>query len=158
VVAVVSVRPAVLDDLDGLVGLESALFVEDAGVHEEFADLTWPEREGHADFGRLIESENCIVLVAEREAAVIGHLVGYTASPAPTRQPVEHAVLRSLYVTLDHRRSGAAQALVDEFLQWARSKGCVEAHVDSYAANSGAQALYERTGFAIRSISRVHQL
>lgn len=114
-----SVRLATLDDCDGLVGLESALFVEDAGVHEEFADLTWPEREGHADFGRLIESENGIVLVVERELTVIGHLVGYTASPAPTRQPVEYAVLRSLYVTLDHRRSGAALALVDEFLRWA---------------------------------------
>ena len=153
-----SVRLATLDDLDGLVGFESALFVEDAGVHEEFADVTWPEREGHADFVRLIESENCIVLVAEREATVVGHLVGYKASPASTRQPVEYAVLRSVYVTLDHRRSGAAQALVDEFLRWANSKGCVEAHVDSYAANSGAQALYERTGFATRSISRVRRL
>lgn len=52
----------------------------------------------------------------------------------------------------------AAQSLIDEFLVWARTKECVEAHVDSYAANVGVQALYERNGFTVQSISRVHRL
>lgn len=153
-----TVRRATAEDLDDLVKLESALFVEDAGVYEEFADTSWPEREGRDDFVQLIESLNCLVLVAAYESGVVGFLAGYTTPSSPTRQPVEYAVLRSIYVSTEQRRRGAAQSLIDEFLAWARSKECVEAHVDSYAANVGAQALYERNGFAARSISRVHRL
>jgi ribosomal protein S18 acetylase RimI-like enzyme len=39
-------------------------------------------------------------------------------------------------------------------VDWARAKGCVEAHVDSYAANEPAQRLYERHGFVVRSTAR----
>ncbi len=51
-----TVRRAALDDVDALVQLESDPFVEDAGVHEEFSDPTWPEREGVDDFNRLIDA------------------------------------------------------------------------------------------------------
>lgn len=153
-----TVRRARSEDLDDLVRFESALFVEDAGVHEEFADTSWPEREGRNDFQQLIASAECLVLVAEQVDGVVGFLAGYRTRSSPTRQPVEYAVLRSLYVTIEQRRRGAAQSLIDQFLRWARTAGCVEAHVDSYAANAGVQALYERNGFAVRSISRVHRL
>ena len=153
-----TVRRATSEDLDDLVRLESALFVEDAGVYEEFADTSWPEREGRDDFRQLIESSKCLMLVAEQVDSVVGFLAGYMASSSPTRQPVEYAVLRSLYVAVDQRRRGAAQLLINEFLAWARTKECVEAHVDSYAANVGVQALYERNGFTVRSISRVLRL
>ncbi len=153
-----TVRRATSEDLDDLVRFESALFVEDAGVHEEFADTSWPGRNGRDDFRRLIESSPCLVLVAEQAGRAVGFLAGYTTSSSPTRQPVEYAVLRSLYVAIDQRRRGAAQSLIGEFLIWARAKGCVEAHVDSYAANVGAQAVYERNGFLVQSISRVYRL
>lgn len=153
-----TVRRAALDDVDALIHLESALFVEDAGVHEEFSDPTWPQREGAADFRRLIDAPDCIVLTAERDGMLVGHLVGYTTASSPTRQPVTYAVLRSLYVLIDHRRSGVAEALIEEFVGWASAKGCVEVHVDSYAANVGAHALYERDGFSVRSVSRVRRL
>lgn len=152
------VRRATAKDLDDLVKLESALFAEDAGVYEEFADTSWPEREGRDDFVQLIESSNCLVLVAEQDSGVVGFLAGYATPSSPTRQPVEYAVLRSLYVAFDQRRRGVAQSLIDEFLAWARTKECVEAHVDSYAANVGVQVLYEHNGFAVRSISRVLRL
>jgi len=152
------VRRAALEDLDALVQLESHLFAEDAGVYEEFADPTWPEREGADDFRRLIGSGDCIVLAAERDETMVGLLVGYTTASSPTRLPVTYAVLRSLYVLIGHRRCGVAVALIDEFVRWATEKGCVEIHVDSYAANVGAQALYERNGFSIQSVSRARRL
>ncbi|NMD25358.1 MAG: GNAT family N-acetyltransferase, partial [Actinobacteria bacterium] len=84
----------------------------------------------------------------------IGHLVGYTSAASPTRLPVTSAILRSMYVVPGHRRQGAAELLVRAFIQWAREKGCVEAHVDSYALNEAAQRLYERHGFVVRSTAR----
>lgn len=145
---------AFLDDIDDLIPLESALFAEDAGVHDPFSDPTWPQREGRADFEDLIASPDGVVLVARSSAGPVGFLAGYAADASPTRQPVRFAVLRTLFVAPPSRRYGAATALVDRFVLWARDQGCVEAHVDHYAANQGAANLYEQVGFGPRSISR----
>jgi RimJ/RimL family protein N-acetyltransferase len=48
--------------------------------------------------------------------------------------------------------------LTERFLDWARTRGCVEAHVDHYVANHAAAALYDRCGFEPRSVSRALEL
>jgi len=155
--SMIVIEPADSDDVDTLVALESKLFVEDAGRHDRFADVTWPEREGHRDFSRLMADTACLVLVARDDSEVVGCLVGYLSS-SPTRQPVTYAVLRSLYIERDRRRQGIGHGLVDRFVSWARHKGCVEAHVESYTANGPAQEFYERQGFTPQSLSRVRPL
>ncbi len=150
----VEVSEAMPSDIGQLVELESALFAEDAGRHDPFADTTWPSRKGHKDFQDLMASPDCIVLAARRSGEVVGLLAGYAHKASPTRQPVEYAVLRSLYVVESARREGVATALTERFLDWARERSCVEAHVDHYAANLKAAALYERCGFEARSVSR----
>lgn len=149
-----TIGPAAADDVDLLVTFEGALFAEDAGRYDTFIDLSWAEREGRADFERLLANEDCLVLVARDGPQAIGHLVDYTSAASPTRLPVTSAILRSMYVVPGHRRQGAAELLVRAFIQWAREKGCVEAHVDSYALNEAAQRLYERHGFVVRSTAR----
>ena len=149
------IREAMAGDVDRLVVLESALFAEDAGQHEPYADPTWPEREGAADFAQLIESPDSLLSAAVHGREIVGFLAGYVSSSSPTRQPMDFAVLRSLFVQADHRRSGAASSLTRHFVEWASARGAVEVHVDSYAANSGAQQLYEQLGFAVRSVTRV---
>ena len=47
------VGPAQTQHIDDLVDLERALFAEDSGRHEPFADVTWPRREGRQDFERV---------------------------------------------------------------------------------------------------------
>lgn len=150
-----SIRPATESDLDGLVDLTAALFEEDAGVHDPNADVTWPHREGRADLESLMASDDALVLAASSDGRVVGMLVGYTTSSSPTRQPVTYAILRSMYVVSAARRTGVATDLIDRFVEWARERGCAEAHVDHYAANEGASKLYEQAGFEERSITRV---
>ena len=151
--SVITVALASEADLGRLVDLEAALFLEDAGRHDRFADVTWPRRDGRADFVRLIRDTDALVMVATIEDSVVGHLVAYLASSAPTRQPVTYAVLRSLYVEPANRNHGVGQMLTEQFLAWARRHQCVEAQVDSYSANTGAQRFYERIGFITRSVS-----
>ena len=153
--AMFEVQPAGADDIDDLIELESGLFAEDAGRHDPHADPTWPRREGRRDFEELLASPDAVLLVARGAAGPVGFLAGSAADASPTRQPVRYAVLRSLYVAPEARRSGAATALIDRFVAWAADRGCVEAVVDHYAANDGAARLYEQHGFAERSISRV---
>lgn len=76
----------------------------------------------------------------------------------PTRRQVTYGVLRSMYVRAEVRNSGVGSLLVARFIEWAEHNGCVEAHVDSYAANEQAQRFYERHGFIVRSIARVRPL
>ena len=153
--SMIEIREAQPGDIDELIPLESALFAEDAAVHDPFSDPTWPRREGRRDFEDLIASPESVLLVASSSEGPVGLLAGYSAQASPTRQPVRFAVLRTLFVTRNARRSGAATMLVDRFLTWARDQGCVEAHVDHYAANHGAAQFYDRVGFNERSISRV---
>ena len=68
----IAVYVASLDDVDALVMLEGKLFREDAGVHDVFVDVTWPNREGAADFARLIASPTSLVLSARAGAGVVG--------------------------------------------------------------------------------------
>lgn len=148
------IETAAKNDVDVLITLESALFAEDAGAHDPNADITWPEREGRADFEQLMSSDDCLLLIARDGEQAVGFLAGYHAESSPTRQPVRYAVLRSLYVRADDRRSGAATDLCNHFIEWARENECAEAHVDHYAANASAGRLYETLGFAQRSITR----
>ncbi len=153
-----TIRTAEARDIDGLVRLEGELLAADAAVHGPLADPTWPSREGRNDFARLLTDDRSLVLAADLAGATVGHLVGYLATSSPTRIPSTYAVLRSLYVDATHQRNGIGSMLVDGFLSWARSHGSAEAHVDAYAANLGAQAFYERHGFAPRSIARALML
>jgi GNAT superfamily N-acetyltransferase len=149
------IEAAGVDNIEQLVVLETKLFQEDAGRHSNYADLTWPEREGRADFTSLIADAGGLVLVARDGDETVGLLVGYISQRSPTRQPVTFAVLRTLYVTVARRREGIGHLLTDRFVAWARECGCVEAHVDSYAANETAQQFYEQHGFLSHSVSRV---
>ncbi len=153
-----SVEIATQGDVASLVELESLLFAEDAGVHDPHADVTWPLREGAADFQRLLADDNSVVLVARRDGTVVGHVAGYTARSGSTRQPVIFGVLRSMYVRSNARGAGVGQLLTEAFLDWARDQGCVEVHVDSYFDNATARRLYERAGFAPRSVAHVLRL
>ncbi len=146
---------ATMDDVDAIVDLESRLFAEDSGVHEPFADIGWPAREGHEDCRRLIDDPNSIVLLARDDADAVGLLMGYDAMASSTRRPVRYGVLRSMYVDRDHRRTGVARQMTDRFVAWAREQGCVEAQVNHYAANDGAGRLYEACGFRPHSLNRL---
>ena len=107
--AVVSVERAQKADIDRLVELETRLFAEDAGVHDEFADVTWPAREGADDFRSLLSSSDFTVLVAREDHGVVGFVAGYRTPSSPSRQPVTYGVLRSTYV--DRSARGNVQSL-----------------------------------------------
>jgi GNAT superfamily N-acetyltransferase len=153
-----SVERANQADVEALVELETLLFAEDAGVHDPHADLTWPAREGAADFQRLLADANSVVLVARLDGEVVGHAAGYTSPSSPTRQPVIFGVLRSMYVRSTARGVGVGRQLTEAFIDWARDQGCVEVHVDSYFENAPARRLYERSGFAPHSVAHVRRL
>jgi len=73
----IEVNKATLDDVNEFISLQSALFDEDAGVHDPFSDVTWQLREGRRDFESLIDSPESLVLIATSVMSPVGLVVGY---------------------------------------------------------------------------------
>lgn len=154
----VRIRHAVTVDVEEIVRLESQLFVEDAGRHEPFADVTWPQRAGAADAVACIESPISVVLLATTGDAAIGILMAFAAPSSETRLPMTSAVVRTMYVDAAHRSVGIGSLLVDAFFDWAREQGCTEAQVNHYVANDAAGRFYARHGFTPHSTQRTRLL
>ena len=148
----VVVNTATQADIEALVASVADLFVEDAGQHDSLTDIHWPAREGTAYYSGLVSDHACLLLLARADDQVIGHLVGKITAPGATRTaPI--AVLESMRVAPDARRTGVGSLLIMHFLGWARECGARQASVTAYAANDTAQRFYERHGFAPQSIT-----
>lgn len=106
-------------------------------MHDRFADITWPRREGRRDFERLLADDASVVLVARDGTEVIGLLVGDASASSSTRRPVTFAVLRSMYVDGARRGQGAGHLLITAFVSWARDRGCAEVHRHEPGASAG---------------------
>jgi len=137
--------PDVLASVDALVAM-------DAGVHDAAAtNPGWARETGIAYCTSLLDSDECLVLLARDGDEVAGHLIGRLAGPGSVH-PVRVADLESIHVYRAHRGRGAGEQLMTAFLAWAAENGAQRARVTAYAANHGAQRFYARHGFAVRSV------
>ncbi|MEV6872371.1 GNAT family N-acetyltransferase [Amycolatopsis sp. NPDC051128] len=133
-----------IEDVPELVKSVAGLFAEDAGRRDPFMDTGWPAREGAAYYAGLVDDPACLCLLAGDGA---GHLVGRLRPPDPLRPGVTRAVLESMRVAPEHRRSGVGGSLVDAFVKWAHERGANELTVQAYAQNESAVAFYATYGF-----------
>ncbi|SEO87928.1 GNAT family N-acetyltransferase [Amycolatopsis saalfeldensis] len=148
--AIVVAGPA---HLSGLVDSVHELFAEDGGRHDGRMDLGWPRRGGRQYYSALLSDDNALCLVAQRENTVVGHLVGRIGGGAPLRADAVTAVLESMRVAPEARRSGVGSALVARFGVWAGKRGARHFSVTAYSANSPAIAFYREHGFREMSVT-----
>ncbi|GAA1734084.1 ribosomal protein S18-alanine N-acetyltransferase [Microcella frigidaquae] len=121
-------RDATLDDLDAIMALEERLFPGDAwSAPMMAAELAAP----HTRY-----------LVAEAEGAIVGY-AGLSALPGSPQ-----ADIQTIGVAPACRRLGLGTALLTALLEEAERRGATEVLLEVRADNPGAQALYERHGFA----------
>ncbi|MFJ8364632.1 GNAT family N-acetyltransferase [Streptomyces sp. NPDC093984] len=149
---VVVVRRAEHADIGGLVACSSALFAEDAGTRDPSINIDWPRQRGAERFAAGIDDPNRLLLVADCDGEVVGHLVGVLGE-ASEMKPVKVATLVSMYVQPRFRRSQTGGRLVAEFCGWAKDLGAEAAEVTAYSSNADAIRFYERNGFARQSVT-----
>lgn len=142
-------------DVEDLVDLIGRLFADDAGVHDPYADVTWPRRQGQAHYEALVDDRKWLLLLAAQDRRPVGCLVGVLSEPTPTRREVRYGELQSIYVRPDARDGGVGTMLTERFFRWAEDEGCVRTFVSSYWANDGAKRFYRRHGFADQSLTLV---
>lgn len=126
----VLLRSATLDDLDGIMSIETTTFANDAWSRASMThELTAPG-------GRYL------VATAEGDAAAV---VGYAGMLAP--KGAREADIQTIAVLAEHRGRGLGRAMLTQLLGEARQAGVHEVFLEVRADNPGAQHLYESLGF-----------
>jgi ribosomal protein S18 acetylase RimI-like enzyme len=146
---VVSVRGATPTDLPAL-GRLGALLVQE---HHEFdpqrfIPATQRTAAGYASWlGSQLEEPVIVILVAERDGAVVGYVYGalegydYMSLRGPA------GVLHDIVVDPSHRREGIGRLLLDAALEALERRGAPRVVLSTAAVNEPAQHLFERAGF-----------
>ncbi|MFT3698554.1 MAG: GNAT family N-acetyltransferase [Kofleriaceae bacterium] len=140
----VTIRSAVPGDAPALVahlkelaaepGINIPLGVDEvASVDDERARLAACE-----------DNSRALVLVAEREGALIGELTIRAISP---RRAVAHVATLGMSVRADARGQGVGHALLEEAIDWAKDAGLTRIELYVYARNTPAIELYKKAGF-----------
>ncbi|MFF1449798.1 GNAT family N-acetyltransferase [Streptomyces sp. NPDC058274] len=148
----VVVRRAQPADVEGLVACSSALFAEDAGTRDPSVNVGWPREFGPERFAAGMDDPSRLLLVADCDGRIVGHLTGSVAEGTAMR-PAKVSTLVSMYVQPDHRRGGLGARLVAQFAAWAKELGSELAEVTAYSSNADAVRFYEQNGFASQSVT-----
>jgi GNAT superfamily N-acetyltransferase len=142
----VTIRRATAADIDGLVASITGLFAEDS-VRDGLRNPGWPQQHAAHDEAENMANPDMLVLLAELDGSVIGHLTGgFYAASAMWTEP--RATLISMHVMARWRGQQVGAQLVAHFRSWAKEKGAVQLRVTAYTANTGAIRFYQRQGFA----------
>ena len=132
----ISVRPATLEDVDGLV----AMLVEVAGEGRWIGTEAPVDVQGRRErMVREVEGDDTIILVAEAGGEPVGqlglHLARYGVADL------------GMVVAPSWRGRGVGTALMAEAVERARAAGAHKIALQVWPHNAAAIALYERFGF-----------
>jgi GNAT superfamily N-acetyltransferase len=142
----IQIRPATLADLDILKVYEQAMVTTELPMD---STLKQDEKIYYYDLNELIESEKCLLLVAEDDGKVIG--TGYAKILLEEKRNQydfdEYGYLGFMYLLPEYRGQGINQRIVKELIQWVKAQGLKEIRLKVYSKNPKAIRAYEKAGF-----------
>ena len=131
------IRAATLDDLDQIMALETATFVNDAWSRDSMR--------------RELRNRHCYYLVAVGDETPT-EVEGYAGLLSPRGS--KDADIQTIAVAPTARRRGLGRALVVALLEEAVARRAVNVFLEVRADNPGAQALYRELGFEQLGVRR----
>jgi GNAT superfamily N-acetyltransferase len=134
------IRPASTDDLPVLVRLLGDLF----SIEADFAPDPGRQRLGLALM--LSDHRRRVVLVAERDAGVVGMVTGQLV--VSTAEGGLSALVEDLIVDSPVRGQGVGRALLEAVGRWASERGAARLQLLADRENAPALAFYRREGWA----------
>ena len=154
------IRPATRSDLPAL-GRLGALLLE---THYEFDQQRFmapgeSSDEGYAWFlGTQLRDENVVVLVAERNDAVVGYV--YAGLEPQSWKELREACgfIHDVAVDEGARGAGVAAALIEAATAWLRDRSAPRVVLWTAQQNAGAQRLFERLGFRRTMVEMTREL
>lgn len=146
----VVIRPARLEDAEGIAGLWAALVAYHHALDPALppARLDGPRHYAQA-IGDRLHSPTASVWVAETGDVLVGYGVALVTDAASAFFAFERAGLISdLYVSPGHRRSGIGRRLVNAIARWFAECGVYDFEWNVAARNLEAQAFWQAMGGA----------
>ena len=138
-----TIRVATADDIVGIRDCEQGVVLAERPMN---ADLV-PGHIHYYDIEALIASPDSRMMVVEAAGKIVG--CGHaTLKPSVDHYFHDrHAYLGLLYIAPDQRGQGLIQRVIDELVDWSRSKGVTSYYLDVYPENASAIRAYEKYGF-----------
>lgn len=96
---------------------------------------------------RFLSSSISLVLVAERDGALVGYLMATQHERPPIMVGPPDLMICELAVAESLRGQGVGRRLLDEAEAWGQAEGTGYLRLHVYEANVGAIRFYEREGF-----------
>ena len=142
----ITVRPSTPDDLDEVAGFDRLLGTHLAAT-PSFGGLPVPVlREYVDDWQDTWDEEQYTHFVAERDGALVGHLLLYRR-PADLRVPADSIDLANAATDPSVRGTGAGVALTTHALVWAKENGYPVMITDWRMTNLEASRFWPQRGF-----------
>ncbi len=138
----ITIRPAGRDDVPAIVAL---LADDPLGAAREEPGDPLPEAYRQA-FDDIAAQAGNVVLVAEREGAVVGCLQ-LTVIPGLSRRGMRRGLIEAVRVSAACRGLGVGERLVRHAIDAARAAGCGLVQLTSDNSRPDAHRFYERLGF-----------
>lgn len=115
--------------------------------------------EGYAWFlGTQLNEEDALVLVAERDARVVGYLYAAIEPRNWKELRDEAAFVHDILVAEGHRNAGIAEALMGEALAWARARAMRRVMLWTATPNERGRRLFDRLGFRATMVEMTKEL
>jgi GNAT superfamily N-acetyltransferase len=157
----VSIREATAGDASTITGFLRSMVNEMASlgghsVSQEKATWETVERVTRAQIGEQ-DHRYLLAETIQPEPAAVGIAEAGVVDLHPVFEPRRVLHIHALYVRDSYRRRGIGQELLQAILDWGRSRGCVEAELNTLLANP-ARSLYEKLGFRAFEIEMRRQL
>lgn len=109
-------------------------------------------------FGRVLESGEAVLLVAERAGKLAGYSYGALEARDFNLLLDAHGAIHDVYVTEDERRAGVGDALVREMVRELEALGAERIVLSTMPSNVAAQRLFARFGFRVTFLEMTRNL
>jgi ribosomal protein S18 acetylase RimI-like enzyme len=156
----VSIRPARLEDAPALGRMGAAL----VRLHHSYDARRFMKPGEDLESGyrwwlsRELERQGAVVLVAERDGAVVGYVYATVAGKDWNALLDAHGELHDVWVDEPARGAGVGALLLEELLRWMRSQGVPRVLLMTATQNEAAQRLFTRLGWRTTMVEMTREL
>ena len=150
-------RPATSSDLPHLAELSARALEELAPTR---GGAVFVHREGRAapvaeTLTRDLADPDAVVLAGTIDEVVVGYATGRVEA---LRDGSILGIIDDLYVDEGARSVGVGEAMMNELLDWFRSKGCAGVDATALPGNRATKNFFEESGFTARLLVMHHRL
>lgn len=153
------VRAATAADIPDVLPLVQKTYLfHDALDRARFGAIPGGAEKYHGWLSRLVDSDDGVFLVAERDGRLVGFTIGMMQNDARIYRVQHIGFVHDLWVEEDVRRQGIARQLVSKAIARFQALGAEQVRLDTAAPNEVARSLFTSMGFRPSVVEMLKEL